>query len=64
MRRSVRLEQVNFQHPPMLQEHDLTVRRLSELPEDTQQNLLFKPNFAIDAELNEAWSKLQLDYTG
>jgi len=48
----------------MLQEHDLTVRRLSELPEDAQQNLLFKPNFAIAAELNEAWSKLQLDYTG
>ncbi|XP_067039367.1 cytoskeleton-associated protein 2-like isoform X2 [Acropora muricata] len=64
VRRSVRLEQVNFQHPPMLQEHDLTVRRLSELPEDARQNLLFKPNFAIAAELNEAWSKLQLDYTG
>lgn len=63
VRRSVRLEQVNFQHPPMLQEHDLTVRRLSELPEDAQQNLLFKPNFAIAAELNEAWSKLQLNYT-
>lgn len=61
VRRSVRLERVSTQHPSILQEHDLTVRSLNELPEDVQQNLLFKPNFAVCAKLNEAWSELQLD---
>ncbi|XP_068718858.1 cytoskeleton-associated protein 2-like [Montipora capricornis] len=63
VRRSIRLERVSSQHPSLLHEHDLTVRRLSELPEDIQQNLFFKPNFAVPAELNEAWRKLQLDFT-
>lgn len=62
VRRSIRLERASTQHPSVLQEHDLTVRRLGELPEDVQQNLLFKPNFAVRAELNEAWNELQLDY--
>lgn len=61
VRRSVRLELVSTQHPPVVQEHDLTVRTLDELPEDVQQNLLFKPNFAVSAQLNEAWNELQLD---
>ncbi|KAJ7377086.1 Cytoskeleton-associated protein 2 C-terminus [Desmophyllum pertusum] len=62
VRRSVRLERASAQHPSVLQEHDLTVRRLGELPEDIQQDVLFKPNFAVRAELNEAWNELQLDY--
>jgi len=60
VRRSVRLERVSTQYPSVLQEHDLTVRTLGELPEDLQQNVLFKPNFAVRAELNEAWYQLQL----
>ena len=63
VRRSIRLERISSQHPSLLREHDLTVTRLSELPEDIQQNLFFKPNFAVPAELNEAWRKLQLDFT-
>ena len=62
VRRSVRLERVSTQHPSVLQEHDLTVRKLEELPENVQNNLLFKPNFAVNAELNEAWTELQLDF--
>ena len=62
VRRSVRLERVSAQHPSLLQEHDRTVRKLEELPENVQNNLLFKPNFAVNAELNEAWTELQLDF--
>ena len=62
VRRSVRLERIGTQHPSVVQEHDLTVRKLEELPEDVQNNLLFKPNFAVNAELNEAWTELQLDF--
>ncbi|KAM7432416.1 hypothetical protein ABFA07_017180 [Porites harrisoni] len=62
VRRSVRLERVSTQHPSVLQEHDLTVRKLEELPENVQNNLLYKPNFAVNAELNEAWTELQLDF--
>ncbi|CAH3191341.1 unnamed protein product, partial [Porites evermanni] len=62
VRRSVRLERVSTQHPSVLQEHDLTVRKLEELPENVQNNLLFKPNFAVNAKLNEAWTELQLDF--
>lgn len=61
VRRSVRLEQASIQYPSVVQEHGLTVRTLEELPEDVQQDLLFKPNFAVQTELNEAWNKLQLD---
>ena len=61
VRRSVRLELVSAQHPHVVQEHDLIVRRLEELPEDVQQNLFFKPNFAVSAQLNEDWNELQLD---
>ena len=62
VRRSIRVERVSTQYPTVLQEHDLTVRTLEELPEDIQHNLLFKPNFAVHTELNEAWHRLQLDY--
>lgn len=62
VRRSVRLEHASAQHPPVVQEHGLTVRTLGELPEEIQQDVLFKPNFAVRAELNEAWNQLRLDY--
>ena len=62
VRRSVRLERISTQHPSVVQEHDLTVRKLEQLPENVQNNLLFKPNFAVNAELNEAWTQLQLDF--
>lgn len=62
VRRSVRLEHASTQHPSVVQEHGRTVRTLGELPEEIQQDLLFKPNFAVPAELNEAWSQLRLDY--
>ncbi|XP_027035966.1 uncharacterized protein LOC113664535 isoform X3 [Pocillopora damicornis] len=61
VRRSVRLERASVQYSSVVQEHGLTVRTLKELPEDIQQDLLFKPNFAVQAELNEVWNKLQLD---
>lgn len=61
VRRSVRLERASIQYPSVVQEHGLTVRTLEELPKDVQQDLLFKPNFAVQSELNEAWNKLQLD---
>jgi len=62
VRRSVRLEHASAQHPSVVQEHGLTVRTLGELPEEIQQDVLFKPNFAVRAELNEAWKHLRLDY--
>jgi len=62
VRRSVRLEHASAQHPSVVQEHGLTVRTLEELPEEIQQDVLFKPNFAVRAELNEAWNQLRLDY--
>ncbi|KAL9971466.1 hypothetical protein ACROYT_G017631 [Oculina patagonica] len=62
VRRSVRLERASVQHPSVVQEHGLTVRTLGELPEGIQQNVLFKPNFAVRAELNEAWNELQMDF--
>ena len=62
VRRSVRLERASAQYPSVVQEHGITVRTLGELPEDIQQDVLFKPNFAVRAELNEAWNKLQLDF--
>lgn len=62
VRRSVRLEHASAQHPSVVQEHGLTVRTLGELPEDIQGDVLFKPNFAVRAELNEAWNELQHDY--
>lgn len=62
VRRSVRLEHASAQHPSVVQEHGLTVRTLGELPEDIQEDVLFKPNFAVRAELNEAWNELQHDY--
>ncbi|XP_066018000.1 uncharacterized protein [Pocillopora verrucosa] len=61
VRRSVRLERASVQYSSVVQEHGLTVRTLEELPEDIQQDLLFKPNFSVQAELNEVWNKLQLD---
>lgn len=61
VRRSVRLERASVQYSSVVQEHGLTVRTLEELPEDIQQDLLFKPNFSVQAELNKVWNKLQLD---
>ena len=62
VRRSVRLEHASAQHPSVVQEHGLTVRTLGELPEEIRQDVLYKPNFAVRTELNEAWNELQLDY--
>lgn len=62
VRRSVRLERASAQHPSVVQEHGLTLRTLGELPVHIQQEVLFKPNFAVRAELNEAWNELQMDF--
>jgi hypothetical protein len=42
----------------MLQEHGLAVRHLDDLPEDIKRDVVFKPNFTVQDELNEAWRDL------
>ena len=59
VRRSMRLEKASCGYPTMLQEHLLTVRSLDELPEAMQEEILYKPNMAVQAELNQAWMEMQ-----
>lgn len=55
----MRVEVASTTYPTVIQEHALTVRSLEELPEDVQQDIMFKPNFAVQTQLNEAWKELQ-----
>ncbi|XP_032218171.2 cytoskeleton-associated protein 2-like [Nematostella vectensis] len=58
VRRSARLERRSISYPAMLQDHDLVVANLGDLSEDTRKEAVYKPNFAVEAELNEAWKEM------
>lgn len=58
VRRSARLERRSVHYPVMLQEHGLAVRHLDDLPEDIKKDVLFKPNFTVQNDLNDAWKDL------
>jgi len=42
----------------MLHDHSITVKHLDELPQDMKDEISFRPNFAVQSELNEAWKEI------